>query len=134
MRRAASAKLEAGRIRVGPYASDGAHGLTGAFQVTGPNGSKLIILATDGVDPLAQDWEHVSVSVGNGSRCPNWPEMCFVKDLFWDEDEAVLQFHPPKSVYVNYHPTTLHMWRHRKNPIETPDPALVGPKSDEVAG
>lgn len=40
-------------------------------------------------------WEHVSVSLSN--RCPTWEEMCMVKDIFWGEDECVIQFHPPKS-------------------------------------
>jgi len=31
------------------------------------------------------DWlEHVSVSLEK--HCPNWQEMYFVKDLFWDEE------------------------------------------------
>lgn len=37
-------------------------------------------------------WEHVSVSLSN--RCPTWEEMCMVKDIFWGEDECVIQFRP----------------------------------------
>lgn len=48
-------------------------------------------------------WEHVSVSLNN--RCPTWEEMCMVKDIFWGEDECVIQFHPPKS--ANQHPSVL---------------------------
>lgn len=54
-------------------------------------------------------WEHVSVSLPN--RCPTWEEMCFIKDLFWDEDETVIQFHPPKKNYVNEHKFCLHLWK-----------------------
>jgi hypothetical protein len=54
-------------------------------------------------------WDHVSVSTSN--RCPNWDEMCFVKDLFFDEKETVVQFHPKKSEYVNRMPYCLHLWR-----------------------
>lgn len=57
-------------------------------------------------------WEHVSVS--GRRRCPNWPEMCEIKSLFWDDDDLVLQYHPPKSDYVNTHPHCLHMWRNER--------------------
>jgi hypothetical protein len=49
--------------------------------------------------------------------------MCFVKDLFWREDECVIQYHPPKSEYVNLHPYTLHLWRPVN--IELPLPPRV---------
>jgi hypothetical protein len=74
-------------------------------------------------------WEHVSVS-GN-RRVPNWQEMCFVKDLFWAEEECVMQLHPPKSEYVNCHPFCLHLWRSLEQPIPTPNSILVGLKTDE---
>jgi len=57
------------------------------------------------------DWEHVSVSLKH--RCPRWGEMCIVKDMFWDEEETVVQFHPRQSDYVNLHPFVLHMWKQR---------------------
>ena len=72
------------------------------------------------------DWEHVSVSLPN--RCPTWDEMCFIKDLFWEDDQTVVQFHPPKSEYVNNHKYCLHLWRNTKNETETPSSILVGLK------
>ena len=56
-------------------------------------------------DPL----EHVSVSLPR--RCPTWEEMAMIKDIFWDDEETVIQFHPKKSEYVNVHQFCLHMWR-----------------------
>jgi len=59
-------------------------------------------------------FEHVSCQIhvpGNGYRTPTWDEMCFVKDLFWDDDECVLQYHPPKSSYVNITKNVLHLWK-----------------------
>ena len=53
--------------------------------------------------------EHVSVSLNR--RCPNWDEMCMIKNIFWDEEELVAQFHRPKSQYVNFFPHCLHLWR-----------------------
>lgn len=72
---------------------------------------ELIIIASSGDDTMP--WEHVSARVEEyrGGRCPTWDEMCFVKDLFWDPEEAVVQFHPPQSQYVNNHPHVLHLWK-----------------------
>src|SRR5580658_4748259 len=46
------------------------------------------------------EFEHVSVSLAH--RCPTWEEMCKIKDLFWDDEDVVVQFHPAKSEYVNF--------------------------------
>lgn len=54
-------------------------------------------------------WDHVSVRTPY--RCPLWSEMCQIKDLFFRDDEVVMQLHPAKSEYVNHHPFTLHLWR-----------------------
>lgn len=116
--------LSTGRVRVGPLASDDTFGMAGAFEVIGPKGSMLRIIASDGTSDICDGWEHVSVSVAK--RCPNWPEMHFVKTLFWDDDEIVVQFHPPKSEYVNNHPHCLHLWRDTRNGHRLPPSILVG--------
>jgi len=54
-------------------------------------------------------WEHVSIEL-YARRLPTWEEMCFIKDIFWDEEEEVVQIHPKKSQYVNM-TEALHMWR-----------------------
>jgi hypothetical protein len=71
-------------------------------------------------------WEHVSVSTPN--RCPTWEEMCYVKDLFWDDTDCVVQYHPPKSDYVNCHKFCLHMWRPTQIQMPRPPAWMVGPK------
>lgn len=77
------------------------------------DGKKLNVISSgerhSGEPYSPEAWEHVSVSLNN--RCPTWREMKFVKDLFWEQDELVLQFHPPKSDYVNVHEYCLHLWR-----------------------
>jgi hypothetical protein len=114
--------LEDGRVGSGPYGSDASYGFTGAFFVQGPCGAELKIIASEG-----RGWEHVSVSLKN--RCPNWPEMSFVKGLFWDDEEAVMQLHPPKSDYVNCHPYCLHLWKPLGVEIPLPPSIMVGPKA-----
>lgn len=72
-------------------------------------------------------WDHVSVSLPN--RCPTWPHMAMIKALFFEDEETVVQFHPPKSEYVNHHPYCLHMWRSLNEVQPRPPMILVGPKS-----
>lgn len=76
---------------------------SGAFIVK-CGSSRLKIICSDG-----WGWDHVSVSTH--TRCPTWEEMCFVKDLFFEADEVVMQLHPAKSSYVNHHDFCLHLWR-----------------------
>jgi hypothetical protein len=107
------------RLRIHPaIGSTDADGNNGFFIVPFES-FELRIQASDGLG-----WEHVSVSLG--SRCPNWKEMCFVKDLFWDEEDCVVQFHPPKSEYVNCHPFCLHLWRSIDQPFPVPQKGMVG--------
>lgn len=74
-------------------------------------------------------WEHVSARaldpVFHKERAPNWAEMCFLKDLFWDAEECVVQFHPPKSEYVNWHGCVLHLWKWRQGEFPRPPRILV---------
>jgi len=119
--------LQANRVRTGDWASDESYGLAGMFRLIGPGGAMLLAVSSGG-NPLENDgWEHVSVSADK--RCPTWEEMCFVKDLFWDEHELAVQYHPPKSDYVNFHPFCLHLWRPNSGAIMLPPTYMVGPKS-----
>lgn len=70
-------------------------------------------------------WEHVSVSRQN--RTPTWEEMCRVKDLFWDAEECVVQYHPPKSDYRNLHKYCLHLWKPLEVEIPRPPAFTVAP-------
>ena len=82
----------------------------GPFRLT-------VIASTDG------EWEHVSVSLPR--RCPTWEEMCFVKSLFWDAEDCVVQFHPPASSYVNFHSHCLHLWRNCSTHFPQPPAEFV---------
>jgi hypothetical protein len=72
------------------------------------------------------DWQHVSVSLSN--RCPTWEEMSLVKNLFWEEEEVVIQIHPKKSENVSNHPYCLHLWRYVKENLPMPPSIMVGIK------
>jgi hypothetical protein len=110
--------LENYRDKKGWYATDAGTNF-GAFWVPFGN-DKMRIIADDGTD---SGWEHVSCSFID--RCPTWDEMCRVKDLFWDAEECAVQYHPPKSEYVNNFPYCLHLWRKIGQNWETPPREFV---------
>ena len=97
----------------------------GIFRIPGSDahGSSLLVMATDGTigpDPhlpeagdMDTGWEHVSVSIPSPrSRIatPSWQEMSFVKELFWEDDQCVVQFHVPVAEHVDNF-EALHLWR-----------------------
>ena len=106
----------------------------GAFQIPYKAGTNIafFVIATHGTcDPMIKSpdeaWEHMSARAFDEAhtqnpkeRQPTWDEMCYLKDLFWHPEECVVQFHPPKSVYVNSHPNVLHLWRKHGVNQETP--------------
>lgn len=83
------------------------------------DGGELNIIAS-----IGGGWEHVSVSRKN--RCPNWPEMSFIKGLFFKDDETVMQLHVPTVDHVNYHPYCLHLWRPVAEQTPRPPGWMVG--------
>lgn len=103
----------------------------GAFQIPGRHacGRMLNIIACDGVET---GWEHVSVSIMGSDKCPSWTEMCCVKELFWDDEETVIQLHPPKQDWISNHPGCLHLWRCVAAEQPLPDSVMVGLKELNV--
>lgn len=115
------------RVKYGPMGSDASYGNNGAFLIPSPMSAKhafrrLVIIASDGLG-----WEHVSVHAEQDgkTRTPHWDEMCFIKDVFWDGEDVVMQLHPRRSTYVNVHPNSLHLWRPLQAEIPTPPLKLV---------
>ncbi|MDD2960015.1 MAG: hypothetical protein PHR92_16140 [Lachnospiraceae bacterium] len=101
------------RMEIKELGMGGGHGI---IHMPGLKYCTVIFSMTDG-------WEHVSVCPRN--RTPNWDEMCAVKDIFWREDETVVQFHPAKSEYVNIMDNCLHLWRPIKGEIVVPPMTLA---------
>ena len=113
-------KLEKYREKKGLWKTDPGtqHGLF--FVPSNKYGEFLKVLCA----PMESEWQHVSVS--HPRRVPTWSEMCSVKDLFWSEEETVVQFHPKKSEYINNVATCLHMWKKKDVEYELPPSILVG--------
>jgi hypothetical protein len=121
------------RIRNGIMASDSSYGNNGVFVIPHYKISfyEINCIVSDG-----EGWQHVSVTISSTQRkvdrCPTWEEMCFVKSLFWDNDETVIQLHPPESEYVNNHKYCLHLWKPDNVEIPLPNSLMVGIKSAQT--
>ena len=86
--------------------------IQGAFIIEyGNKRLKVISGCSDG-------WDHVSVSLTH--RCPTWEEMNWIKNRFFEDEEMVIQLHPPRSIYINYGKTVLHLWRCWDQEIKIP--------------
>ena len=115
---------ESTRRRDGPMPWASGTGNNGCFEMASMMpGRHLLMIASDG-----QGWEHVSVHVEDAkgrAKIPLWEEMCSIKNIFWDADDCVVQFHPPESDYVNVHKTVLHLWRPQGVDLPRPPSFLV---------
>jgi hypothetical protein len=109
------------RLDVRAYYGWAGDGTCGAFQLPSPSdGQPLRIIASSDFG-----WDHVSVSRSN--RCPNWPEMEFVKRRFFNDDECAMQLHVPVTDHLNLHAYTLHLWRPKDVDIPRPPADMVAP-------
>lgn len=113
------------RVTTGLFASSAGDGPNGVFNVR-YRSSYLTVIASKSLG-----WEHVSVSLPH--RTPTWEEMCFIKDLFWNEEDCVVQYHPPKSDYVDIHKYCLHLWRSEETEFPRPPYWMVGPLKGKTA-
>ena len=78
-----------------------------------------------------KDWEHVSVRIldSKGSllqRYPKWSEMCEVKDICFNEDEAVIEIHDNVDFNNADSLYTLHLWKPLTKKLPLPHPLMVG--------
>lgn len=70
-------------------------------------------------------WDHVSISPYKKRITPSWDDMCKIKDIFFEENETVIQYHPAKSEYINRMANCLHLWRPQTEAIPTPPTSFV---------
>lgn len=105
---------------------------TAIYGCTGDSGNGIFRIYIHGVGfhVVASNgggWDHVSVSLSNrkAKRCPSWEEMCAIKDMFFDKEEVVVQYHPRESEYVNVHNYCLHLWRPQGKDVPVPPMYMV---------
>ena len=72
-------------------------------------------------------WEHLSVSSPN--KTPSWDLMCKLKEIFWRDTEACVEYHPKKKDYINFHSHCLHIWRPLNEKLPIPPRVFVGIKT-----
>ena len=115
---------------MGNWDSTDEDGFNGAFSIPLQGFGHRVVANCIVSDGALVGWEHVSVHIEEygKQRTPTWDEMCAVKDIFWDPEEAVVQFHPPQSEYVNNHPFVLHLWKWTGGSFPMPNSLLVGIK------
>ncbi len=101
------------------------------FLVPLNNNKEAFVVASENF----MGWNHVSAHVTESTgealkRTPSNEEMQFLRNLFFRENDVVLEFHPAKKDYVNNHSYVLHMW-------ESTDDKFVYPKQaawDNISG
>jgi len=123
MKRTIPPELSKGRVVTGPLGTPSGRDPVGAFITIAPDKKPIQIISS-----ISDGWEHVSVTYFRKKKTPGWDVMCFVKNLFWEADETVVQFHPPQSEYVNNHAYVLHLWKPTEHTISLPPSILVGIK------
>lgn len=118
------------RMKDGFMGSDASYGCNGVFFIPvayeEPGIKYYQVICSDG-----SGWRHVSVVMVNDKKepagvMPSWEDMCFLKDLFWDKDQCVVQYHPPESEYINNHEYCLHLWQPTEITLPMPDKFMVG--------
>lgn len=109
------------RLLIGQVAPDGFNG-----EIHLPMWKGTIICSWGG------GWEHVSVAPYKRRITPSLDDMCLIKDIFFKEEEAVIQIHPPKADYVNNVPNCLHLWRPIDQKLILPPSILVGLRKDQA--
>ena len=114
------------RSTTSPFGSTDEDGMNGAFTVPIKNKGHRVTascIVSDGSDPVNPiEWEHVSLYIEEygKQRTPTWEEMCTIKNMFWDETETCIQYHPAKEDYVNMHPHVLHLWKFKGDEFPKP--------------
>lgn len=113
--RTKEAILENKSLRNISFTDDGGHG---DIHIGGWDGSVVF--------SWGAGWEHVSVHPYVKRIMPSWDDMCKLKDIFFEDSEAVIQIHPPKDQYVSNLNNCLHLWRCSMKEMVLPPSCLVG--------
>ena len=113
--------IERYRIKEGLLGSDPSYGMNGAFYIPHNNEENVLQVLISN----EMGWDHASVSLL--TRTPTWDEMCYIKRIFFKPEETVIQFHPAKGEYINFHPHCLHLWKKQGQEYELPPSIMIAP-------
>lgn len=118
MRNTPNLRAEQGRIQTGPYGSTCHEGNNGVFRFKHKAATLTCMVSDEG------GWDHVSVSVIGLHRTPTWAEMEFVREIFFHDDEWVIQYSPARKDKID-NAEVLHMWRPQGEELPKPPSAFV---------
>ncbi len=71
-------------------------------------------------------WEHFSITPVKNDKTPTWEFMCKMKEYFFKDDEACVEYHPKKEDYVDQLHHCLHIWRPIDQELPCPPAIFVG--------
>ena len=98
------------------------------FPFVYKKGKMIVVNVVDKALHFIFSWgcgfEHLSVSTP--IKTPTWEQMCFMKEIFWKDDEVCMQLHPKKEDYVNNMEYCLHIWKPIEKEIPTPPSIMLG--------
>jgi hypothetical protein len=109
------------------YCSEDSYGFNGMFRFV-LKARQMRCFSSD-----QKGWQHVSVTIEGEPKPPPWDVMCEIKELFFEPDDWVVQYHPPRKENINNHPGCLHLWRPLNSPMPTPPGIMVGIKGARVS-
>jgi len=77
------------------------------------------------------DWKRIRVSLLNRwhrqvKAFPTWDDMCIIKDLFFNDDEATIEIHPSDEYRIHEKDYTIDLWKPLNKEMPLPNPNLVG--------
>lgn len=81
------------------------------YQRLVPDGHLTVLVSNDS----AGGW-HLSISHSGGDlypspvRYPSWDEITDARYQLIPDEVAMVMHLPPREEYVNFHPTTFHLW------------------------
>jgi hypothetical protein len=102
---------------------------TGGYASKPGDTEGLFVFCRFGVEYLrvivgvGSGWDHVSVSKRYST--PTWDDMCWMKRLFFRDDECAMQLHVPIADHINIHEHCLHLWRPHDLEIPRPPQEMV---------
>lgn len=101
--------IEPYRVIKGQFATTKDDGNNGHFFI--PYHTKFFFcIVSDGLG-----WEHVSVRIVDKKFkhdwIPDYRALKTIKELFWGDDECVVQYFPAKADHVNIADNVLHLWK-----------------------
>lgn len=98
-------------------------------------GAHYVVICSDGKPELqsgfGSGWDHVSAHCRSVRKktpvmhTPTWEDMEYLRSLFFEDDETVMQLSVPRTEHINIHNHVLHLWRPLECAIPMPPAVLV---------